>query len=704
MTNIVNGTTSIATRSFAWGLRKGFAVSTGHKPVQNFLGTRQALIIGREDRWWNRSVTGHYLTKTVDLAGQAAAFSPKTTREVLLETATYLRLWGHKPIGEYFYPYESGRYGAVVNTSLARSAFLGAAFEGEPLLPIDKKIAGGQISEPINDIFHLYKYRKYSITDILKKFGLFFGAPRSFIIIPVYGNDGQVIGKVNIGLADTTTLSPGKIEVLRSLAGKIKDTDHNHNGSENIDMGMVKGFVRFIDKIPLRYFAPLAMVPKLSESMGLLVALLSDMIERAISYGQNRDRWYGQVLEMLAGAIDAKEAYTGNHCVRVEKFATAIARRLPQEVWVAEMRRKKVPEADWPKTIEREKELIGLHALIHDVGKIAVPDLILNKETRLTRREWAIMSSHPELGGRILKRGGDRYPDNPLLGQAALDTVLLHHRHWAGGGYPPSSLKGNDLPLGPRVTSVSDVYQAMSSRRCYQVARTPETVVRELIVGAGTVFDPAVVRTGLEVLIHDNEAEIEFMMEELISALKTLPRTDRAQKFLLEELMIKLRGGGSVAELDAVVDGLHAKGLLFEGSATQASGRTIYQAMIGKVQEKKADLIARATAGREFFDSVLAPLTNLFFEYSNHDHYAAEAVRLIIGELFAAWSRGQQQPLIELFAEAFKQAHDKLALPAGSKPRSKKEKVKQQMVEDMNGFSKFFFRNLSRELTKPATE
>ena len=123
-------------------------------------------------------------------------------------------------------------------------------------------------------------------------------------------------------------------------------------------------------------------------------------------------------------------------------------------------------------------------AELHDVGKLAIPDAILNKPGPLDDIEWAFMRQHPIIGQRILDAADALKPVGVI--------VRASHERWDGGGYP-DGLRGEDIPLGARIISVCDAYDAMVSDRCYQRARATKTPLAELRDHAGTQFDPAVV-------------------------------------------------------------------------------------------------------------------------------------------------------------------------------------------------------------------
>ncbi len=124
-------------------------------------------------------------------------------------------------------------------------------------------------------------------------------------------------------------------------------------------------------------------------------------------------------------------------------------------------------------------------ALLHDIGKIGVPDRILRKPGPLTEREWETMRSHPDLGARIIA-------NIPFLEEVAT-IVRAHHERWDGSGYP-EGLAEEEIPLGARIFAVADGFDAMTSDRPYRRGRPLEEALAEVERCAGTQFDPAVVR------------------------------------------------------------------------------------------------------------------------------------------------------------------------------------------------------------------
>jgi response regulator RpfG family c-di-GMP phosphodiesterase len=170
---------------------------------------------------------------------------------------------------------------------------------------------------------------------------------------------------------------------------------------------------------------------------------------------------YSQTLWTLVAALDAREHETSDHSQRVVRLTLAIAQRLG------------VPESDLPD--------LGRGALLHDIGKIGVPDAILLKPGKLTPEEWSEMRKHPQIGFNILK-------SIDFLGRPA-EMVLCHQERWDGGGYP-RALAGEAIPLFARIFAIADTFDAMTSDRPYR-RRTPLEATRaEIARYSGTQFDP----------------------------------------------------------------------------------------------------------------------------------------------------------------------------------------------------------------------
>jgi putative nucleotidyltransferase with HDIG domain len=183
----------------------------------------------------------------------------------------------------------------------------------------------------------------------------------------------------------------------------------------------------------------------------------------ALAEAETRAAYTGAI-RALAAALDARDPYTAGHSERVSALAVAIGRTLS------------LPGEDI--------DVLRLGALLHDIGKIGVPDRILMKPGTLTEAEYAAIKQHPVLGARILK-------SVPFLAQH-IPIVELHHERPDGRGYP-HGLRGDDIPIPARIVHVADAYDAMTSARAYRGARPSADAVRELWRCAGTEFHAEIV-------------------------------------------------------------------------------------------------------------------------------------------------------------------------------------------------------------------
>lgn len=172
----------------------------------------------------------------------------------------------------------------------------------------------------------------------------------------------------------------------------------------------------------------------------------------------------------LVSALDLREHNTRLHSQRVREYTELLA--------------------DLYGVDEKMRREIGFGALLHDVGKIAVPDQILLKPGKLTDEEWHEMRKHPDAGYRIVKRIG-------FLKEAA-EIVYAHHERYDGEGYP-RRLKGDEIPLGARLFMVADVYDALTSERPYRSPLTYEEAAAEIKCQSGNQFDPAIINTFMRI-------------------------------------------------------------------------------------------------------------------------------------------------------------------------------------------------------------
>jgi diguanylate cyclase (GGDEF)-like protein/putative nucleotidyltransferase with HDIG domain len=184
-----------------------------------------------------------------------------------------------------------------------------------------------------------------------------------------------------------------------------------------------------------------------------------------------RDRLYRETLAALSNALEAKDGETSDHTQEVAELAVEVGAVLGLPAY--------------------ELRNVELGALLHDIGKIRIPESILSKPGPLSEEQWAVMRSHPEVGERILT------PIDSLTD--VLPIVRSSHERWDGTGYP-DGLAGADIPLGARIVAVCDAYRAMVEERPYRAALPRGEAIEELRKSSGTHFDPDCVTAVLEVL------------------------------------------------------------------------------------------------------------------------------------------------------------------------------------------------------------
>jgi HD-GYP domain-containing protein (c-di-GMP phosphodiesterase class II) len=170
---------------------------------------------------------------------------------------------------------------------------------------------------------------------------------------------------------------------------------------------------------------------------------------------------YHDIIESLAAALDAKDVYTSGHSTRVGNMAYKLGIKLGID--------------------EHNLNMIHIAGHLHDIGKIGVPDRILNKEGSLNSEEWELMKSHTEIGFNILKKAHSLKDISHI--------VLHHHEKWNGTGYP-KELRKQEIPLGSRIIALCDSIDAMRSNRPYRKIITNDECYIEIKKNKGIIYDP----------------------------------------------------------------------------------------------------------------------------------------------------------------------------------------------------------------------
>lgn len=213
--------------------------------------------------------------------------------------------------------------------------------------------------------------------------------------------------------------------------------------------------------------------------------VMTVMIVVLIMQGNKRSFYHRQVADMqfhiistLADIVENRDANTGGHIKRTAKYVEIIARELQREG--------KFPEILTGRYIED----MVVAAPLHDIGKIHVPDAVLNKPGRLTEEEFELMKCHTTFGRDLLDKAREELGETSYL-NLAVDMAAYHHEWWDGSGYP-DGISGEEIPLCARIMAVADVFDALTSERCYKSAMPLEKAYRIIREESGTHFDPVV--------------------------------------------------------------------------------------------------------------------------------------------------------------------------------------------------------------------
>lgn len=247
--------------------------------------------------------------------------------------------------------------------------------------------------------------------------------------------------------------------------------------------GLEAGAMDFIKKP----FVPAVLLVRVKHTIELirLQRNLSREVEKKTlalkqQYEKN-ERLSMQIVKSLSSSIDEKDTYTSGHSIRVAQYSEEIARR-----------------SGYTQTEQKEIYMTGL---LHDVGKIGIPDAIINKPARLSDDEYSMIKNHPVMGARILKN----ITELPKL----VTGARWHHEHYDGTGYP-DGLSGTRIPEFARIVAVADAYDAMTSKRSYRDVLSQEYVRAEIEKGKGTQFDPQFA----DVMIQMIDEDINYDMRE----------------------------------------------------------------------------------------------------------------------------------------------------------------------------------------------
>ena len=236
---------------------------------------------------------------------------------------------------------------------------------------------------------------------------------------------------------------------------------------------------KFMESLKIRTFDE---IENLYKSILKMCRDLLNYIKQLNLQNKRITRMQNEIIVNFAEMVEARDNSTGNHIKKTAFYVEAIAKEL--------LRSGKFTEILTDAYIAKLKR----SAPLHDIGKIAVPDSILNKPGKLTEEEFTIMKSHAIEGQKILKKieanASDSMDDDYL--KESIEMALYHHEKWNGTGYP-NGLRGEDIPLSARIMAVADVFDALVAERIYKKAMPYEKAMEIILDGAGTSFDPVIV-------------------------------------------------------------------------------------------------------------------------------------------------------------------------------------------------------------------
>jgi putative nucleotidyltransferase with HDIG domain len=327
-------------------------------------------------------------------------------------------------------------------------------------------------------------------------------------------------------------------------------------------------------------------------------------VEDANGHLRELNRLYLSTIETLAMAIDAKDQITHGHIRRVQTYAVKLATAMGV-------------------TDTRQIQAIEAAALLHDMGKLAVPEYILNKPGPLTPAEFDKMKLHASVGADILSAIDFPYPVVPI--------VRHHHENWDGSGYP-SGLSGNDIPIGARILSVVDCFDALTSDRPYRPRLSEQDAIRILVARKGNMYDPLAVDTFIRLQSEPTTGVDDLNEVEGIAAFSGLApeRSDsaaiRQKEFRLEQIAASRTEMAALLELAQDLGGAedaHAVATI----ALKKARRMIPAAL--------AAVFVREMAGEDLY--VLAAQGNLSEAISN--------VQIRLGQRLTGWVGANRQSI-----------------------------------------------------------
>lgn len=210
---------------------------------------------------------------------------------------------------------------------------------------------------------------------------------------------------------------------------------------------------------------------------------------------ENLKNYHYSMIYALATMVESRDNLTGNHVKRVGRLSYLLAQALPDDIF----KKENIVKKDFLDTIQ-------LASVLHDIGKIAISDTILNKPGKLSDKEFEIIKTHTTMGYKMLQTIKLDSNDNPFINLGA-QIAKSHHERWDGRGYPEGLAQGN-IPLSARIVAIIDVYDALLSKRSYKEAFSKEKSIAIIKEGHGTQFDPLILDAFIDLLEHSSDEEL----------------------------------------------------------------------------------------------------------------------------------------------------------------------------------------------------
>jgi len=228
---------------------------------------------------------------------------------------------------------------------------------------------------------------------------------------------------------------------------------------------------------------------------------------------QEKERLSGMMIDILSHIVEFRNGESGQHIIHVRTLTEVMLRTLAER-------------SSNYQFSQADVSLIGTAAALHDIGKIAIDEKILNKPGRLTDEEFAVMKTHSLVGAEMLENLA-AYQDEPLV-KTAYEICRWHHERYDGRGYP-DGLAGDEIPISAQVVALADVYDALTSERCYKKALPHETAVQMILDGQCGIFNPLLMDC-----LRDVESSLPGILKSGVAALRSRPE-ELTQELLLED-------------------------------------------------------------------------------------------------------------------------------------------------------------------------